>query len=229
LEPENVNNNDIILTSGIFSIISLILSFLLFTIPEMGFKQSIAILMLLVTATALLLIQKQSMLLHNSFNFSSFKALLILDSVAIIFFIMVNNDTVITLIPKLVYSAYFFTLCFSSTQIIFLLLDILDAKFNRWINHRMGRRRFERTNESEYPQVEVAEKMTLVDKWRIATALTFHSITKKYVSPSAPIVLCPHCSFLIDFNQRVEWLGPSALKCGNCNKVVEIVDLLDDD
>ena len=115
-----------------------------------------------------------------------------------------------------------------STQIVISLGAILYVGIKQGVVSS-PQRRHEETGECLSQKAESANQLELVDKWQKPTALTFHSITKKYVSPSAPIVLCPHCSFLIDFNQRVEWLGPSALKCGSCKKAVEIADLFPDD
>jgi hypothetical protein len=224
---EYVNSRVTLLTLSILSIASFLLSILMLANTNTGIRQVIAILMLFATIATIGVVQKKKILFEKAFNSWSLKAWLGFSSIVTILFIVSNNDVIIFLLPGQIHSLYLFTICFNSLQFIFILGAIFEVRIKR---HAIlnTQRRYEQTDESESSQIEDENQIELADKWQKATKLTFESITKKYVSPSAPIVLCPHCSFLIDFNQRVEWLGPSALKCGSCKKAVEIADLIPD-
>ncbi|TFG28690.1 hypothetical protein EU527_16920 [Candidatus Thorarchaeota archaeon] len=83
--------------------------------------------------------------------------------------------------------------------------------------------------DSEESLPKSVDKMPAGTRARVSISIRFDSITRRLVGPHAPTVPCPHCLGQIDFNDRIEWLGPTAVTCSHCGKVIHIVDLLHDE
>lgn len=54
----------------------------------------------------------------------------------------------------------------------------------------------------------------------------FESLTRALLDPSnSDSPSCPKCGESIDFNEKVEWMGPTAFVCNSCQEIVELSEL----
>lgn len=202
---------------SVISIVDIFLSFQLLTESLGGYQQVLAILILINTLIALLVLTISRNAIQESFDVSSLRAWLIL-CIATTFLFIVTRFVSISLSPVLAMVSdilFVFTIILNSITVFFILNSVIDARLNKW-STRYQERQLENYLERH---ARVKEHPSLL--------VEFDSITRKLVGPAAQTRPCPHCLFAIDFNEKMEWLGPTALACNHCGKVVNIDDLLD--
>jgi hypothetical protein len=51
----------------------------------------------------------------------------------------------------------------------------------------------------------------------------FQSITRIFLtSEKSKAIFCPHCGSVLNFGIEVEWMGPDAFLCSNCDKLLHM-------
>ena len=53
------------------------------------------------------------------------------------------------------------------------------------------------------------------------------SLTRSLMDTSGAKLHCPDCNAEIDFSQDIEWLGPTAFICKQCERIIELHRIVD--
>ncbi|MBN2228229.1 MAG: hypothetical protein JW779_01475 [Candidatus Thorarchaeota archaeon] len=223
----NGEKKKILIVLSIFSIIDLLLSGQLLIVTELSLMLIITSCILLTSLCFFLIIHIYRPKVSDMMSFKRIMVWIILCSifsfVLLIFTIMESFS--IHIFGNIMEFFNIFTIIFSGCTFLIVIDTFLDPLLNEW-GSRNQQRMLDSYLEREYPKT--ADRKTHGDKARAGFAIKFESITRRFVGPSAPTRPCPHCLGAIDFNKRIEWLGPSDLTCPHCGKAVYLVDLLDE-
>jgi hypothetical protein len=201
---------------GALSIIDILLSFQLLTELIERNQLVLAVLIFITTLLAFFVLSISRVMLQESFDVSSLRTWLIL-CLSITFLFIVTGLIPMSLSPALAMVSdilFVFTIILNSITVFFILNYIIDVRIKQW-SARFNQR------QPEY----YLERNARV-KERPSFSIQFDSITRKLVGPTAQTRPCPHCLSAINFNEKIEWLGPTALACSHCGKIVNIDDLL---
>jgi hypothetical protein len=203
---------------SVLSIIDMLLSFQLLTETIENCKLVLAFLILSTTLLVYIVLTTNRNIILESLDTSSLHGWLIICLTITFLFIITDFVTVSfnLLHPMIADTFFFFTIILNSIT-VFLVLDVvIDVRMKQWSVHQKGK------------QLEKYLESKAHIKNRSTFSIEFESITRKFVGPSAQTRPCPHCLSAIDFNEAIEWLGPTSLICNQCGKIVDIVDLLGD-
>jgi hypothetical protein len=202
---------------GAISIIDILLSFQLLTETIEKFQQVFATLILIATLLAYIVLFTNRNLIRESFDISNLSGWLIICITFTFLFIVTSfvPENSSSLLPTIVDTLLLITIILNSITVFFVFNAIIDVRLKRW-----------GVTQQEKQLENYLENKSRI-KGRSSFSIDFESITRKLVGPSAQTRPCPHCLSAIDFNETIEWLGPTALACNQCGKVVNIDDLLD--
>ncbi|PNX51451.1 MAG: hypothetical protein BV458_11515 [Thermoplasmata archaeon M9B2D] len=203
-------------TLGIISIVSIFLSFQLLTGSMERFQQVLATFILINAFLAFLVLTISRNIIQESFDISSLRAWLILCMATTFLFIVtrlisIGPSPVLAMVSEILFA---FTIILNSVTVFFILNSVIDVRLNQWST------RYQERQLGNYLERRVRTK------GRSSFLVEFDSITRKLVGPAAQTRPCPHCLSAINFNEKIEWLGPTALACSQCGKIVNIDDLL---
>jgi len=228
-----MGNKAFLIILGLLSIIIFILTFLYFMTTETDSQQWNSVLFLvLISITSLvayLIIHMSGQAHSESLNLGILRYYLIACSVLSLMLAAIRSVYIdFSLTTGFGELLNIFTIQLGSVAPLVLIFAIGDAWIKRSIDSQKPRY-IDDSLDSAESEAEKQDKESLGIKGRVALSLAFDSITRRLVGPHAPTVPCPHCLGKIDFNERIEWLGPTALTCSHCGKVVDIIDLLDEE
>jgi hypothetical protein len=201
---------------GALSIIDILLSFQLLTELIERNQLVLAVLIFVTSLLAFFVLSVSRDIIQESFDVSSLHAWLIL-CLSITFLFIVTGLIPVSLSPVVAMVSdilFVFTVILNSIIVFFILNYAIDIHIKQW---------FTRFNEKQ-PEYFLERKARVKEK--SSFSIQFDSITRKLVGPTAQTRPCPHCLSAIDFNEKIEWLGPTALACSHCGKIVNIDDLL---
>jgi len=202
---------------GALSIIDILLSFQLLTENIERFQQVLAILILFTTLLAYIILRASRDFIQESLDISSLRGWFIICLTITFLFIVTGFIPIglLNLVPIIVDFLYLFTVIVNTITVFFVLNVVIDVRLKRWSVQQQGK------------QLENYLESKARIKDRSSFSIEFDSITRKLVGPSAQTRPCPHCLSAIDFNETIEWLGPTSLICNQCGEIVDIVNLLD--
>ena len=206
------SNSVFLIALGALSIIAFLLSFLLFISTDAVFEQVIAGCILGTMVISILFDIQRRRSHPESQNLVMFRAFVYLCSILSVIFIFTSSiaTNLTNLVPKIDELSKYLTISFGGSTPFILPLAFCEAHF-----------------ELKHGQQKITDRMLRIKDAGVPVSIQFDSITKKFVGLHAPTIMCPHCLGQIDFNEMLEWFGPTAVACGHCGRVVEILDLVD--
>jgi hypothetical protein len=199
------------------SVADFLLSGLLFIETNASLQLLLAGLMLFSTLVTFFTLTKSRDIRRKAIDTLGLQSWLIICSAFTILFIAtITIPSSFSLIPPALADFIFvLTISLNGTTCLVFLCFLLEIPLERW------------SKEQNQRQVEIYLEKRAQTRSRSSFPIEFESITRKLIGPAAPTFPCPHCLSAIDFNEKIEWLGPRAFLCNHCGAIVDLSDLPD--